>query len=224
MNDWRLLVALLSTPLPWWIRRRILSYFLGYKIHSTAQIGCSLILARRVELEAGASVGHFTVCKGLDLLRLGEHAIIGNLNWVSGAPSDSPVQFAAQQDRRPELILAEHAAITNRHLLDCTNSVRVGRFSTVAGYRSQFLTHSIDIREARQWSRPIEIGEYCFVGTGCILLGGSRLPNYSVLAAGSVLRDRYDQDRGIYAGVPAVRKKDISEDWKYFSRTDGYVW
>jgi acetyltransferase-like isoleucine patch superfamily enzyme len=160
----------------------------------------------------------------MDLLRLGARARIGNLNWVSAAPSNSPVHFAAQQNRRPELIIAEHAAITNRHLVDCTNSVRVGRFSTVAGFRSQFLTHSIDIREARQWSRPIEIGEYCFVGTGCIMLGGSRLPNYSVLGAGSLLRNPYDQERGIYAGVPAVRKKDLPKDWKYFNRSEGYVW
>lgn len=224
MNGWRLVAALMSTPLPWRIRRRILNRFLGYKIHPTAHIGWSVILAGRVELDAGASIGHLNVCRGLDLLRLGVNSIVGNLNWVTGAPSDSQVHFAAQRDRRPELIIADHAALTNRHLLDCTNSVRIGRFSTVAGFRSQFLTHSIDVRESRQWSHPIEIGEYCFVGTGCILLGGSRLPNFSILAAGSVLRELYDQERGIYAGVPAVWKREISEDWKYFTRTDGYVW
>jgi acetyltransferase-like isoleucine patch superfamily enzyme len=224
MNGWRLVVALLSMPIPWGLRRRILTHLLGYKIHPTAHIGWSLILARRVELGERAFVGHFNVCKGVDLLRLGLKARIGNLNWITGAPTNTSGHFAAQEARRPELIVAEHAALTNRHLVDCTNSVLIGRFSTVAGFRSQLLTHSIDIREARQWSSPIEIGEYCFVGTGCIMLGGSHLPNYSVLAAGSVLRDRYDQERGVYAGVPAIWKKDVPEDWKYFSRTDGYVW
>jgi acetyltransferase-like isoleucine patch superfamily enzyme len=224
MSVWRILVALLSTPMPWVIRRRILNYFLGYKIHPSAHIGYSLIMARRVELAAGASVRHLSLFKGLDLLRLGEHAKVGNLNWISATSSESPVHFVEQRNRKPELIVNDHAAITNRHLLDCTNSIRVGRFSTVAGFRSQFLTHSIDLQEARQWSDTIEIGEYCFVGTGCIVLGGSRLPDHSILAAGSVLRDRYDQERTIYAGVPAVRKKDVPEDWKYFSRTIGFVW
>lgn len=217
-------MTLLSTPLPWAIRRRILNRCLGYKLHPKAHIGFSLVLVKHVELASGASVRHLTVLKGLDLLRLGQHAKIGNLNWVSATRSKSPIHFAAQQDRRPELIVDEHAAITNRHLLDCTNSIHVGRFSTVAGFRSQFLTHSIDLRNARQWSHVIEIGEYCFVGTGCIVLGGSKLPNYSVLAAGSVLRDRCDQEHAIYAGVPAVRKKDVPESWEYFKRTTGYIW
>src|SRR3712207_7972137 len=43
-------------------------------------------------------------------------------------------------------------------------------------FRSQFLTHSIDLLENVQRSRPIKIGKFCFVGTNSVILGGSVLP------------------------------------------------
>ena len=39
---------------------------------------------------------------------------------------------------------------------------------------------------ANATAAPITIGDYCFVGTNCVLLGGSVLPSYSVLAAKSL--------------------------------------
>lgn len=85
------------------------------------------------------------------------------------------------------MIVGEHSAITNRHLIDCTDRVTLGRFTTFAGFRSQILAHSIDLAECRQSARPVTIGDYCFVGTDCVLLGGSALPDCSVLAAKSLL-------------------------------------
>lgn len=58
---------------------------------------------------------------------------------------------------------------------------------TMAGCNSQFLTHSIDIYFNRQGSKPIIIGNYCFISTRVTILGGSSLPDKSVLAAGAVL-------------------------------------
>src|SRR5207245_5527131 len=86
---------------------------------------------------------------------------------------------------QPQLIVGDHAAITHRHLIDCTDSITIGRFTTVAGHRSQFLTHGIDFEDCVQKAKPIEIGQYCHIGTSCILLPGSRLPDYSMLGAAS---------------------------------------
>src|SRR4029079_13492242 len=99
--------------------------------------------------------------------------------------------FCHQPDRKPELVLEEHAAITHRHLIDCTHSVVIGRFSTFAGFQSQILSHSIDLTACRQSSAPVRIGAYCFVGTNCVILGGSELPDYSVLGAKSLLNHAY---------------------------------
>src|SRR5271165_5856394 len=170
------LKALLSIFLfvfPWQIRRFILTRFFGYQIHATARIGFSIILPERLEMGAGSLIRNFTICKGLSLLQMGEGASIGNLNQITGFPARDTSYFSADRDRRPELILGCHAAITERHIIDCTNSVRIGKFATFAGYRSHLLTHSLDLYECRQTSKPVVIGDYCFVGTCSVLLYGS---------------------------------------------------
>ena len=119
--------------------------------------------------------------------------------------------------------MGSHAAITTRHYIDCTNSVTVGEFSTVAGARSQLLTHSIDLQESRQSSKPINIGKYCFIGTACIVLGGSSLPDYSVLGASSMMNKSFSEAYFLYAGNPAKAVKELSKDMAYFRRPSGFV-
>jgi acetyltransferase-like isoleucine patch superfamily enzyme len=153
---------------------------------------------------------------------MGEGSRLGNLNWITGFPVGNK-DFFAGEERRAELVIGEHAAVTHRHLIDCTNSVRIGRFTTFAGYRSQVLTHSIDLQRCRQASRPIAIGDYCFVGTNCVLLGGSALPDYSVLGASSVLNKAYSDPHQLYAGNPARPVKPLSREMEYFTRSTGFV-
>jgi acetyltransferase-like isoleucine patch superfamily enzyme len=173
-------------------------------------------------MAAGARIGNLTMCKGLSLLKMGEGSRLGNLNWITGFPVGNK-DFFAGEERRAELVIGEHAAVTHRHLIDCTNSVRIGRFTTFAGYRSQVLTHSIDLQRCRQASRPIAIGDYCFVGTNCVLLGGSALPDYSVLGASSVLNKAYSDPHQLYAGNPARPVKPLSREMEYFTRSTGFV-
>jgi acetyltransferase-like isoleucine patch superfamily enzyme len=171
---------------------------------------------------AGSRIDHFTVCKGLDLVRLAEHATVGRANWITGWPKDDLRHFGNPL-REPRLILGEHAAITHRHLIDCTASVSIGAFATVAGYRSQLLTHSINIDNSRQEAAPITVGRYCFVGTNCVLLGGSTLPDCSVLGAKSLLTKRYDEPYKLYGGVPALPLKNLESGAAYFNRSIGFV-
>jgi acetyltransferase-like isoleucine patch superfamily enzyme len=217
------ILTLVLVPFPWRIRRWLLGALLGYEIHSTARIGWSWICPDHLEMGAGARIGSLTVCKGLSLLRLGAESRLGNLNWISGFPVGNDAFFKDELERRAELVIGEHAAVTHRHMIDCTNSVRIGRFTTFAGYRSQVLTHSIDLPRCRQASKPVTIGEYCFVGTGCVLLGGSGLPDYSVLGAGSVLNKSYPDTHRLYAGSPAMPVKTLPQEMLYFHRSTGFV-
>jgi acetyltransferase-like isoleucine patch superfamily enzyme len=220
----RTLIAAFMLLLPWPLRRRFLVTFWGYDLHPTSRIGLAWIFPKHLCLEAHAHISHFTLCKGLDLLHLKEYASIGRGNWITGFPTGPSRHFAHQPQRVPELVLGRHTAITNRHLIDCTASVTLGDFTTFAGFHSQILTHSIDLEENRQSSAPIVIGEYCFVGTNCVILGGSRLPSYSVLGAKSLLRDAFSEEYTLYAGTPAAKRKELPADWKYFGRSEGYVW
>lgn len=218
-------LMLLSLLLPWELRRRFLASQFGYSIHPTARIGFAWIMPRRLVMEEHARIGHFNFCRNIDLLHFGPRAVMAQLNWITGYPSGHGNRhFAHQPERRPELIVERHAGISSRHFIDCTASVRIGAFSTIAGYRSQIITHSIDLAANRQSSEPIEIGEYCFVGTEAVLLGGSALPHHSVLAAKSLLNKKWENPYHLYAGVPARPLKQLDEKMEYFHRQEGFVW
>ena len=221
--EMKLIVCALTLPLPWFLRRVLLQWFCGYRLHPTSRIGVSLVYPAELVMEEYASIGHFTVCKGLKRLRLGAHASIGRGNWITGFPAENKTFFAHQKDRVPELLLGSQSAITHRHIIDCTSAVHIGAFTTVAGFRSQILTHSIDLMDCRQSSAPVTIGDYCFVGTDCVLLGGSALSSYSALGAKSLLNKPHTQTHCLYAGVPAQPIKSLEPDMKYFQRDIGFV-
>lgn len=208
---------------PWPIRRLLLSSLFGFKIHPTARIGFAWILPDELIMEPNSKIGDLTVVKGLKLLHLKERASIGRANWITGYPVGGGSFFQHRADRSPALVLGKESAITSRHLLDCTDAITIGEFSIIGGFRSQMLTHSIDFKENRQSCRPISIGDRCFVGTNCVVLGGAALPNYSIMAAGSVLRDQQTEEYQIYSGVPAQPVKTLDASYRYFERSIGFV-
>lgn len=217
-----LLVALFTLLLPWPLRRWLLCRLCGYQIARDARIGWSLVAVPGLRMAALAYIGHGNVIRGARV-ELAEQAFVGDFNWISGLPAGAARHFTAEPDRDPALLLARHAALTSRHFVDCSNTVSIGEFSTVAGARSQILTHAIDLRHNVQASSATHIGRYCFVGTGSILLKGAKLPDHSVLAAGSTLARAFDEPYTLYSGVPAAAVKSLDKDYAYFSRTRGFV-
>ena len=129
----RTLLMAVSLLLPWALRRWWLGKFFGYEIHPTARIGRSWVMPGRLVMEAGARIGSGTVCKGLELVEMGEGAHLGNLNWVTGLPRGGSRYFLHQPERRPELRMGRQASVTNRHLIDCTGAVSIGAFATPGG-------------------------------------------------------------------------------------------
>jgi len=219
-----MLLRFISILLPWSMRRGFLEKQFGYSIHPSSRIGLAWIFPRRLVMEEGARIGHLTLCKNIDLLHLGAHAVVGQLNWITGFPTGPSRHFAHQPDRQPELIVERHAGISSRHLIDCTARVRIGAFATIGGFRSQLLTHTIDLAAGRQTAEPIDIGDYCFTGTNSVMLGGSILPHHSVLGAQSLLNKKWDEPYRLYAGVPAKPVKELPAEMEYFRRIEGFVW
>lgn len=212
-------------PIPWFIRRRLLMLIFGYVIHPTARIGFAWVYPKRLRMDSGAHIDHLTVAVNLDYLYLQDSATIGRSNWITGFPLESQsLHFAHQTERRCQLVLERHASITKKHHIDCTNEILIGAFSTIAGYRTQILTHSIDLDHNCQTSHGIYIGRYTFVGTGCVILGGSILPDYSVLGACSLLNRPLQDSWSLYAGQPAKRLRSIERSSAYFTRDNGFVW
>ncbi len=217
------IIVTISMLMPWVLKRLFLQLLCGYKLHKTAHIGFAYVSAENVVMGPGASIGHFSVCKGLSTLHIGEFALIGKANWISAHPSGGARYYEDDIERRPDLVMGPHSAITHLHLLDCTAAITIGRFTTLAGYNSQLLSHSINIEKSRQEALPITIGDYCFIGTQTVILGGSRLPSFSLLTAKSLLRTQFTDSYWIYGGVPAEPIKPANVNGRYFLRTEGVV-
>ena len=218
-----MILKLFILLLPWSLKRRLLQRCFGYSLDPTARIGLAWVYPKYLRMGRESHIDHFTVAIHLDSIELGDYSTVGRSNWITGHPGDSQRHFTHQKDRRPQLIVGPHSAITKRHYLDCTHEIKVGSFTTIAGHHSELLTHSIDVVAGRQDSKPIEVGDYCFIGTRCILLGGARLPSQSVLAAGAVLSKPFEASFSLYGGVPARCLKELPKDSRYFHRTTGFV-
>ena len=214
-----MLFQLLIMFLPWSIRRRLLVWRYGYEINKTARIGKSIILAKKLRMGPKSRIHNFVLCKRIDALEMGEDSGIASFTYITGFSTADKRWYKHIPDRRCELVLGRSAGITSRHFVDCNGGVYVGDYTTVAGIRTQILTHSIDVYKNRQDAKPVKIGKYCFLGTGCILLPGSALPDYSVLGAGAVLTKAYEKTGCVYAGSPAKEIKSLDvESIPYFKR------
>lgn len=221
----RKLILILLVIFPSRIKIYLYRLIFKWDIDASAKIGFSLLLCEKVLIKKGSKIGNLTVVKGLSMLQLDEYSSLGSLNWVTGFPLIRSHHFEMDKGRIPKLHIKEHGAITVRHIIDCTDSVTIGKFTTFAGFRSQILTHSINIKQSRQRCSPIYIGDYCFIGTGSILLPGSRVPDKSILASGAVLGEVLDEIGCLYGGVPAKFIKKIdTQNYKYMNRSKGFVW
>jgi len=220
----KILLQLFAFILPWKLRRHFLNIFWGYKIDPKAKIGFSIILAKQLIMDSYSEIGNFTICKPIDLLHICNYGILGNFVTITGYPTNLKDHYAHITNRKCTLIIGDHSAITNRHYIDCTAGVNIGNFTTIAGIRSQILTHSIDLLLNRQNAIPIEIGHYCFVGTDCVLLPGAKLPDFSILSAKSLLNKHLEETDCLYGGVPVIKIKNLQRnEIEYFNRIVGFV-
>lgn len=183
---------------------------LGHPVHPSAIASSCLVLnVSVVSMAPGSRIGRFNVFKNLRQVIVGDDSTIGRFNTITANPV-----FVRLYPDGAELRLGSHAYITSRHRLDCSGSVRVDDFASVAGHSTTILTHSIDLRMDAQAAYPVRVGTRSFVGARCVLLGGATLPESSVLAAGSVLtRARADRAPGLWAGVPAKHHGPIDGAW-----------
>lgn len=186
----------------------------GHRVSPEASARSNLVWrVRSFEMAPHARINRWNLIKGLKAIRLAPFATIGRYNVISAHASYGQLPGGAR------LELAEHSYVTSRQSLDCSGSFILGAFSALAGFGTQVLTHSIDLARDAQTAYPVVIGERSFVGARCLLLGGSRLPSRSVLAAGSVLTDAERTAQGLWAGVPARYKTEVEGQW--FDRTAG---
>lgn len=211
-------INLVLLAIPWRLRRTILRLLWGYQLHPTSRIGFSWVFPDHLVMGPGSRIGNLTVCRGLGRVALGKQSVIGNWNWITREAAETAHLFSEERERESALLLKDYAVITSRHYIDCTNTVTVGEATVVAGIRTSVFSHSVSIHRGDQGSKPVRIGECCFVGTNCVLLPGAVLPDFSVLSALSVLTEAFDEPNTRYSGSPAKPVERYTSDAAYFGR------
>ena len=119
--------------------------------------------------------------------------------------------------------MGPYSAIVKGHFFDCNNTIALGHHTLVAGSRTSFFTHGINIAHNKQESAPIRIGNYCMIGACSVVLKGSMLPDCSVLGANSTLHMAFSEPYMLYSGVPARPIAPFDPQSAYFHREIGFV-
>lgn len=188
---------------------------LGHKVAWDARIGFSLILADRIFMDAGTRIGHFSIVwvrrvvlrpgayfghmnffKGPFSMALASRAGIGNRNVVTRARHGVSYGPAS-------LTLGELSKVTAGHKIDCTNSVLVGDYCTLAGAGTQIWTHGYV---------HTNCGPERYRVDGRVRLGNNvNVGSQSIITGGVMISD------GIMVGVGTTVSKNLSEPGFYVS-------
>jgi acetyltransferase-like isoleucine patch superfamily enzyme len=207
----RFVWAALMIVLPSSLRRIVAERLLGWEIDPTAYIGRSVILVDHVSMGAGASIGPRNVIRALEELRMEAGASIATRNWIVGIPRSVDI-FPSAPNRRPALILRQGAM---------ADRVEIGEYAGLAGFRSQILTHSLNLVRDRFEAGPVEIGAHSAVMSGCILQSGTRVPPRCVVSAGSVVTTKLTKELTFYRGNPAEPVRPLPDTLAIFHRGSG---
>ena len=193
---------------------------LGHAIHPTASIGPLLIVGcANIQMGEHTRIGPFNVVRHLTAFSMGSYSEIGQWNWISAAP------FLVQASHSPlagNFRLGCHSAVTSRHYFDASGGIDIEEFVTIAGVRSVFMSHGINVQEGVLESSSISVRRYSMVGGSCSFVLGATVPEHSVIAMGSVVTVGLTEPDSLYAGVPAKFKKLLPRG-KYATRTTGPV-
>jgi acetyltransferase-like isoleucine patch superfamily enzyme len=175
---------------------------LGHSIHFGSRIGFSFIwIDGKLSLEKGAKIGNMNLIR-IDDLHIAELGYIGNLNSIKGPLSIKMGQKGVIGNKnsiyrapltvtygRSLFSIGTVAGITSHHRVDCTRSVSIGNYSTVAGFGSQLWTHAYyHDKEGPGRFRldgEIEIGNNVYIGSGSILNCGIKIVDKVMIGANS---------------------------------------
>lgn len=216
----RLLVLAFLALLPSFLKRPLYSLLFGYRIGPGVRIGLSLIDASFVSLGEGTSIGHFSLVTRVGRFEAGRHCRVGMLNVIRGGEQVLLGDYSelmrlnvlnAIPDHdcttEPQSVLEVGAGtvITSGHRIDFTDRVTLGKNVIVGGRNSSLWTHN------RQETAPIEIGDFCYLGSEVRLAPGAKLPDECILGLGSVLTGEIKEPRSLVAGVPAKVVRPLNE-------------
>lgn len=211
------LSALLAGLFPTRLVRPLMN-LMGHRIAPGARIGFSLILVRRIHMGRQARIGHFNfvvlrrmvlrdgaylgrmnIVHGPLSLWLEAKAGIGNTNKIVRGPAGPVTSGPAM------LRLGRLSKITADHRIDCTESVHLGHYTTLAGVGSRLWTHGYvhDLEGPGRYrvDGSVHIGNNVYIGAGCTISAGVSIASGAMVGAGvTVARDL--PEAALYVSAP----------------------
>jgi carbonic anhydrase/acetyltransferase-like protein (isoleucine patch superfamily) len=216
----RLAVLALIGLLPSLVKKPLYRLLFGYQFGAGVRIGVSLLDARALILSAGTRIGHLNAVVRVERFQTGQFARIGVLNVIRGGERVSLGDYSevmrlnvlnaipdhdCTTDPESVLDVGAGTVITSGHRVDFTDKVMLGRNVIIGGRNSSLWTHN------RQETAPIEIGDFCYLGSEVRLAPGAKLANECLLAIGAVLAGEIKEPRSLVAGVPAKVVRPLNE-------------
>ena len=216
---------------------------LGYKVSSGAKISaltlidansCEIgrvtigplnyISVKKLILKNDVTIGRLNRFKWIGKLYVEEVSSIVSGNVAFGSrPGISP--FESSQN----FYIGKKCIITNKHLFDISDELKIGDDVTIGGTGTQFWTHSFDLQHIKIQA-GIKIGNQVYIGSRCLILGGVSVADNVIIGAGTNV-SRSISRAGFYVSSELVRKGDVQDymhtglitnfkDYKFARRTN----
>jgi len=144
--------------------------------------------------------GPLNIIRGGERVRVGDYGSVLRLNTLNAIPDHD-----CTTQPKSVLEIGAGAVITSGHRIDFTDRVKLGKNVIVGGRNSSLWTHN------RQETAPIEIGDFCYLGSEVRLAPGAKLPDECILGMGAVLTGEIQESRSLVAGVPAKVIRPLEE-------------
>lgn len=217
----RLALLAVVALLPGFLKRPLYRVLFRYRIGRGVRIGLVILDAEAVDLGDGTEIGHLNLVTRVGSLVTGKSVRIGSLNIIRGGERVQLADYAevmrlnvlnAIPDHdcttRPlsRLEIGAGSVVVSGHRIDFTDQVTIGRNVIVGGRSSSLWTHN------RQQTAPIEIGDFCYLGSEVRLAPGARLAPRCILGLGSVLTGAIDAPGSLVGGVPARVLRPLSAE------------
>lgn len=216
----RLLGLILTALLPGFLKRPIYRIVFGFQIGSDVKIGIAIFDCAKLTIANNVSISHGVVFLSCGDVQIGNHVIIGVFNLFRGGEriylSDyslvirlNIINAIPENDCTNEpdssFYLGYGSVITAEHRIDFTDRVRIGRCSIFGGRNSTIWTHN------RRTGKPVEIGNYCYIGSEIRMAPGAKIPDCCIVGLGSVVTSKIEDSYSLISGFPAKKQRDLRE-------------
>lgn len=209
---------------------------MGHKVHPKAHIGFSLIwMNGSLSLSEFSRIGNFNIVR-VNSVTINPQGYIGNFNRFNGPFDIFLADTAAIGNgnscyRAPlgvtysnsVLKLGVLSKITANHSVDCTRSIVIGNFTTIAGHNSQLWTHAYyhDTQGPGRFrlDGSIVIGNNVYIGSNSVINCGVTITDAVVVGANSSISKSLLMS-GTYVNQPLRFIETIGDQRQRFKKVD----